>query len=165
VRAWKVHVLSDPLGFSARRWHCSPLNGPALGNSVRRRRLCCQAGMCVKFKEAIMKSLTTLAAVAALIIGMSIAGAQNAPTTSPNTSPNSINKSNQPSKNSGTESEIAAQGRVPANVAGQSGYCAQTTVSGPLQCIYATLAACDEANRWNSLKCVTNPNIGTTGSR
>jgi hypothetical protein len=148
----------------ARRAYCSPLASPVLGNSVGRRPLSRQAAICVKFKEAIMKPLTALAAIAALIVGMSIAGAQNAPTTSPGTSPNSINKSNQPSKNSGAESEIAAQGRVPANVAGKSKYCAQTTVSGPLQCTYATLAACDKTNSWNSLKCVINPNMGTTGS-
>jgi hypothetical protein len=119
----------------------------------------------VKFKEAIMKPLTALAAIAALIVGMSIAGAQNAPTTSPGTSPNSINKSNLPSRNSGTESARAAQGRIPAKVAGKSKFCAQTSASGPLRCKYASLATCQKANKSNNLQCVTNPNIGTTGSR
>lgn len=112
-----------------------------------------------------MKPLTTLAAIAMLILDVSVAGAQNAPTTSPNTSPNSINKSNLPSRNSGTESASAAQGRIPARVVGRSKYCSQTSASGPLHCTYASLDACQKVNRSNNLQCVTNPNIGTTGSR
>jgi hypothetical protein len=56
-----------------------------------------------------MKASSIALAAAALIAGVSIAGAQNAPTTSPSTSPNSINKGDLPTKNSGSESMKTAQ--------------------------------------------------------
>ena len=56
-----------------------------------------------------MKTLTTLAAAAALIAGATIAGAQNAPTATPNASPNAINKSNLPNAKSGQESQTTAK--------------------------------------------------------
>jgi cytoskeletal protein RodZ len=57
-----------------------------------------------------MKTIITLTAAAALIAGMGIASAQNAPSTPPqNSSPNSINKSNLPSPNSGSESQATAK--------------------------------------------------------
>ncbi len=56
-----------------------------------------------------MKSLITLTAAAALITGVGIASAQNAPTTTPNASPNAINKSNLPNNKSGQEKQSAAK--------------------------------------------------------
>jgi hypothetical protein len=55
-----------------------------------------------------MKTIITLTA-AALIAGMGIASAQNAPTATPNASPNAINKSNLPNNKSGTESQATAK--------------------------------------------------------
>ena len=56
-----------------------------------------------------MKTFVTLTAAAALIAGMSIASAQNAPSTTPNASPNAINKGSLPSPNSGSESQATAK--------------------------------------------------------
>jgi hypothetical protein len=56
-----------------------------------------------------MKSLITLTAAAALIAGISIASAQNAPTTTPNASPNAINKSSLPNVKSGNEKMSTAK--------------------------------------------------------
>ena len=51
-----------------------------------------------------MKKLTIIAAAAVLLGGISIAAAQNAPTTKDVTSPNSINKGSVATRNSGAES-------------------------------------------------------------
>ena len=56
-----------------------------------------------------MKTLTTMTAIAALIAGVSIAAAQNAPTTTANPSPNGVNTSNLPNNKSGNETQATAK--------------------------------------------------------
>jgi hypothetical protein len=46
-------------------------------------------------------------------------------------------------------------------VAGKGKYCKETTVSGYLDCFYASLEACKKHNKSADLKCVANPNSGT----
>ena len=87
-----------------------------------------------------MKTLTTITAAVALIAGMSIANAQGAP---------SMGKERSTGSNTMTR------------VIGKSRYCVQTK-SGTLNCKFASLSACHSVAQ--GAGCVTNPNIGTTGS-
>jgi hypothetical protein len=110
-----------------------------------------------------MKTLTTLAVVAALAGGLSVAAAQNAPTTKAPVAPNSINKGTEPGTPSGAESQTAATGQ-PARVSGRGKFCSETT-NQALNCKFATMSACEKQNKSQNLRCVANPNLGTTGSR
>jgi hypothetical protein len=116
-----------------------------------------------------MKTLTTLVAAAALIGGVTIAGAQNAPTTTPNPSPNSINKGSLSTKPSGSESQSTAHmgSAKMANrrTTGHSKFCVETSPGGSLNCKFASMKACEKAGQPNNLNCVVNPNVGTTGSK
>jgi len=122
-----------------------------------------------------MKTLTTLTAVAALIAGMSIAGAQNMPSNPvENSSPNQINKGSLPDKNSGTQSQRAAHARAKSgpSVTGSARYCLQATPgSSTLDCRYRSMASCQQAAKPNFKNCVENPRTAraktrsTTGSR
>ena len=81
-----------------------------------------------------MKTLTTIAALIALIGNVSMANAQN-DHTSRSTS---------------------------VYVAGKGKYCKETSVSGYLDCFYASLDACEKHhNKSTNLRCVANPNSGT----
>jgi hypothetical protein len=77
-----------------------------------------------------MKTLTTIAVLTALIIGVSMANAQN-DDTSQSTS---------------------------VYVAGKGNYCKETPVSGYLDCFYASSDACQKHNKSSNLRCVANPN-------
>jgi hypothetical protein len=79
-----------------------------------------------------MKTLTTLAAVVALIAGMSIANAASS---------SSMGKS---------------------NITGMSKFCVKGS-SGALNCKYASLSACQTANKGKT--CEANPKSSTTGSK
>ena len=46
-------------------------------------------------------------------------------------------------------------------VAGKGKYCKETTVSGYLDCFYASLDACQKHNKSANTRCVPNPNSGT----
>lgn len=83
-----------------------------------------------------MKTLTTVAAVAALLAGLSIANAAN--TTGP------------------------AAGN-PAT-AGTGKFC-MTTKSGPKNCSYATMASCQTAAKGMKGTCAANTQDATTGSK
>ena len=83
-----------------------------------------------------MKILTTVAAVAALLAGLSIANAQN--------------------------STAPAAGNPAA--AGTGKFC-MTTKSGPKNCSYMTMAACQTAAKGMKGTCATNTQDATTGSK
>lgn len=85
-----------------------------------------------------MKTLTTLTAVAALIAGISVAGAQG---------------SSMSQDNSGSMSSSA-------NITGTGRFCVKED-SGALDCQYASLSACQAANAGKD--CEQNPK-STTGS-
>ena len=110
-----------------------------------------------------MKTLTTFAVVAALASAVSIAAAQNAPTTKAPVSPNSINKGTEPGTPSGSESQTTATGQ-PARVAGHGKYCSEMT-NNALNCKFASMSACEKQSKADNLHCVANPKRGTTGSR
>ncbi|MFN3657681.1 MAG: DUF3551 domain-containing protein [Pseudolabrys sp.] len=116
-----------------------------------------------------MKTLTTLTAVAALVAGMSVAGAQNMPSNPPeNSSPNQINKGSLPDKNSGTQSQRGAKapGRSGPSITGNGRFCLDATPgASTLDCKYQSMAACQEAAKPNFKNCVQNPRTSTTGSR
>jgi hypothetical protein len=83
-----------------------------------------------------MKTLTTVAAVAALIAGMSIANAQN------------------------TKGPAAAN----PGTAGTGKFC-MTTTSGPKNCTFASLQECQAAAKGMKGTCAANTeNAATTGS-
>jgi hypothetical protein len=91
-------------------------------------------------KEALMKTLTTLTAVVALVAGMSIANAAE---------PSSMSKD----KSSMSES---------TKITGTDKFCAKDK-SGELNCTFASLSACQSAG--SDAECVANPQAGsTTGS-
>ena len=46
-------------------------------------------------------------------------------------------------------------------VAGKGKYCKETTVSGYLDCFYASLDACEKHNKSANVRCVANPNPGS----
>ncbi len=91
-----------------------------------------------------MKTLTALAAVAALIAGVSIASAAET---------SSMSKDKTMGGSAMTHS---------ARVIGTSKYCAKDK-SGALNCQYASLSACQKGAAGKT--CSVNPNIGTTGSK
>jgi hypothetical protein len=110
-----------------------------------------------------MKALTALVAIIALTGSLSIAAAQNAPTTKAPVSPNSINKGTEPGTPSGAESQTTATGQ-PARISGRGKYCSEMTNSA-LNCKFASMSACEKQSKSQNLRCVANPKLGTTGSR
>ena len=111
-----------------------------------------------------MTKFTATFAIVALVAGLSVAQAQNAPTTNISPPPNSINKGDRATMPSGSEAESTAQGR-PAKISGSSKFCAQTSANGVLECNYASLSECQKASKGNNLHCVTNPRTATTGAK
>ncbi len=107
-----------------------------------------------------MKTFVTIAVAVALIGSISVAGAQNAPTSKVAPSPDSINKGSRPTVTSGAEDQSAAS-RKSAHVAGKGKFCSKTSASGTLDCFYASMSACQKHNKANNLQCVANPNLGT----
>lgn len=111
-----------------------------------------------------MKAVTTIGVVAALLGSFSIALAQNAPSSKGPVSPNSINKGTEPNSPSGSESQTKATG-MRATIAGNGKYCKEASANTILDCVYASMSACEKENKANNLRCVTNPKLGTTGSK
>lgn len=91
-----------------------------------------------------MKTLTTLAAVAALIAGISIASAQS-------------------SSSSSTMNKNSTMGSSSTQASGTGKFCIKGA-SGALNCQYASLSACQQAAK-SGESCSPNPNSGTTGSK
>jgi hypothetical protein len=89
-----------------------------------------------------MKTLTTLAAVAALVVGVSFAQAQGTMGSPPSGS--SMQKS---------------------QTIGNAAFCINTSATGGLNCKYASLAACEKDAKPQNLNCSPNPNKSTTGSK
>ena len=111
-----------------------------------------------------MTRFITALAAAALAAGVSIASAQNAPTTNVQPSPNSINKGSRATMPSGSEAQSTATGQY-AKVNGSKKFCKETSANGTLDCVYASMSACQKANKSDSLRCVANPRTSTTGSK
>ncbi len=111
-----------------------------------------------------MTRLTAALAAAVLAAGVSIASAQNAPTTNVQPSPNSINKGSRPTMPSGSEAQSTANGSY-AKISGSKKFCRETSANGTLDCVYGSMSACQKANKSDSLRCVTNPRTATTGSK
>jgi hypothetical protein len=116
-----------------------------------------------------MKTFTTLATVAALIAGISVASAQNAGgNTAPGGSPSNINKGMSTgtpmSGQSGTESGGAAMRKGGMDKqAGNSPFCIEISKGGSLECKYASLSACEKDAKAQGLQC--SPRAATTGSK
>jgi len=94
-----------------------------------------------------MKTLTTFAAVAALVAGVSIASAADS----------SMNKS------STTGSSTMGSSSSTAQVTGTGKFCAKGS-SGALNCQYASMSDCQKAATGGTT-CQANPHAGTTGSK
>ena len=110
-----------------------------------------------------MKKLTLIALSAALLGGMSVASAQNAPTTKHIDSPANINEGSPAGSTSGAESQNAAKG-ARGYIAGTGKFCTQMS-GGKLDCRFASLQSCKSATKSGNFKCVLNPKTGTTGSK
>jgi len=106
------------------------------------------------------KTLTALAAIAALTAGVSIALAQ-APSTDVKPSPGAQNKGSFSTQQSGEMNKSSAQGQ---KISGRGKFCMQQT-DGSLNCKFASLASCQKAAKSGSAQCSPNPNAGTTGSK
>ncbi len=90
-----------------------------------------------------MKTLTTLAAVAALVAGVSFAQAQGT-MGSPSSGSSMMQKS---------------------QTIGNAAFCINTSATGGLNCKYASMAACEKDAKLQKLNCSPNPNKSTTGSK
>ena len=90
-----------------------------------------------------MKTLTTLTAVAALVAGVTLAQAQGTMA---------------PGSSSGGSMQAP-------QTTGNAAFCITTSPGGPLNCKYASLAACEKDAKPQSLNCSPNPKRGTTGSK
>jgi hypothetical protein len=101
-----------------------------------------------------MKLTASFATVLALAIGISVANAQNQPTTNVAPPPNSINKGNT-TKPSGSEAQPAANNRG-ARVIGSGKFCSKSA-SGALRCRYSSMSACEKSSRHGNLHCVARP--------
>ena len=108
-----------------------------------------------------MKIVTITAAAAALLAGLTLASAQNAPTTKVNPSPNSINKGLLDPTPSGAESRKAATG-IPAKVVGKGKFCVESP-AGSLNCKFASMDACQKKS--TNLNCVARPAPSTVGKK
>jgi hypothetical protein len=84
-----------------------------------------------------MKSLTTFTAVAALIAGISVVQAQG----------------------------TMGSGMQAPQTTGNAAFCIATSPGGPLNCKYASLAACEKDAKPQNLNCSPNPKKSTTGSK
>jgi hypothetical protein len=90
----------------------------------------------------MMKTLTTLTAIVALVAGISIAQAQ------------------------GTMGTSSSPGGMQApQTTGNAAFCIATSAGGPLNCKYASLAACEKDAKPQNLNCSPNPKKSTTGSK
>jgi len=87
-----------------------------------------------------MKTLTTLTAVVALIAGISIAQAQ------------------------GSMGQTGSGMQAPQTT-GTGAFCIATSPGGPLNCKYASMAACEKDAKAQNLNCSPNPKKSTTGSK
>lgn len=103
-------------------------------------------------------------AVVALFAGTTIAQAQNAPTSKAPLSSSNINKGTEPGAPSGNESHAAATGH-PNRISGSGKFCKEMSANGALDCVYASMNACKNANKSSNLQCVANPKMATTGSK
>lgn len=91
-----------------------------------------------------MKTLTTLTAIAALVAGATLAQAQG-----------TMGKSG--SSTSGSSMQPQATGNA--------AFCIATSPGGPLNCKYASMAACEKDAKPQNLNCSPNPKKSTTGSK
>ncbi len=90
-----------------------------------------------------MKTLTTVTAVVALVAGISIAQAQGT---------------------MGKHGSSSANMQAPQTT-GSAAFCIATSPGGPLNCKYASLAACEKDAKPQNLNCSPNPKKSTTGSK
>ena len=93
-----------------------------------------------------MKTLTTFTAIAALIAGISVAQAQG-----------TMGKSG--------SSSTSGSGMQAPRTTGNGAFCIATSPGGPLNCKYASMAACEKDAKAQNLNCSANPKKGTTGSK
>lgn len=105
----------------------------------------------------VARTIAAIAVGAALCGMITVADAQNAPTTQVSPSPASVNKSSLATKQSGSESRATAT-HSRRRVAGHGRYCRQTSASGRLDCFYGSMRSCHRHAKSNNLRCVTNPN-------
>jgi len=90
-----------------------------------------------------MKTFTTLTAVATLVAGISVAQAQ------------------------GTMGKTGSSsgGMQAPQATGNAAFCIATSPGGPLNCKYASMAACEKDAKAQNLNCSPNPKKSTTGSK
>jgi hypothetical protein len=109
-----------------------------------------------------MKMLSVGAAAVLLVAGLSMANAQNQPTTNTSPPPNSINMgSTAHNGRSGAESQPVAKDRG-ARIIGSARFCTRGR-DRVLHCHYRSMASCEKYGHHANLACVTRPSA-TTGA-
>jgi hypothetical protein len=113
-------------------------------------------------RETSMKILSLSAAAVLLVAGLSVANAQNQPTTNSSPPPNSINMgSTAHSGRSGAESQpVAKNGAV--RIIGDARYCTRGR-DHVLHCHFRSMASCEKHGHHGNLACVARPSA-TTGA-
>jgi hypothetical protein len=120
-----------------------------------------------------MKTITALAAIAALAAGISIASAQNAGgPAGPDASPGNINKGGDRSSQMGSQSGSESGGTAMKSGAGKTAsstgngkFCIEISKGGGTECRYASMSACEKDAQARGLECSPNPKQGTTGAK
>ena len=99
-----------------------------------------------------MKTITALTAIAALVVGISIASAQNSGgAAGQNASPGNINKGADPSTRSGAQSgsessgsAMQSSGTSKGRVTGNGQFCVEVSKGGGVECKYTSMSACEK---------------------
>jgi hypothetical protein len=100
-----------------------------------------------------MKAITTLTAVAALVLGMSIASAQ--------TQPNMQMQTQSPNATGMKASPANAKKSL---VKGSGKFCSVNSPEGKMTCKYASIEACQKDPNLKGRQCAANPGPSTTGA-
>jgi hypothetical protein len=109
-----------------------------------------------------MRTFTTLAAAAALIASVSIAGAQS---DSQKAAPESLHKNKAQSTETGEAMKGSQKKDSGMKVTGKAKFCMEQGRGGTLKCTYKTMASCEKEAKANGFQCSSNPSVGTTGAK
>ena len=110
-----------------------------------------------------MKTLTTLTVAAVLAVGMSAANAQSSTRPLPNGHPSTTGAGQMDKMN---KSDSMGKMNRKMTVKGKGRFCSQIASGGPLNCQYASRAACEKVVKPGLKRnCVANPHYGTTGAK
>jgi hypothetical protein len=106
-------------------------------------------------RSQMMKTFTTLTAVAALVVGMSMASAQT---------PSGMQNQQSKAPSAATKSTANNPAKKKTATKGNGKFCAVSAPGGKMNCKYASIEACQQDPKLKGRQCAANPGAGTTGS-